>query len=79
MWGSTICEEGRRLLLIGRSIPSHFLMGPRSTGTVVVEERWRVQPELAGFGPELIAAVAVCSEDFCFVLHVFLVGVLHVA
>ena len=78
MWGSMICEEGRHLLLIEQSIPSHFLMGPRSTGTVVVVEQSRGQLELAGLGLELIAAVAARSEDFCFVLRVFLVVVLHV-
>ena len=47
-------------------------MGLRSTGTVVVEERLRVQPELAGLGLELFAAVAARFEDFCFVLREFL-------
>ena len=52
-------------------------MGPRSIGTVLVEERLRVQPVLAGLGPEPIAAAAARSEGFCFALRVFLIGVLH--
>ena len=44
-----------------------------------VEERSRVQLELAGLGPEPIAAVAACSEGSCFALHGFLVSAfLHV-
>ena len=73
-----IYEGERRLLLIEQSIPSRYLMGPRSTGTEEAEERLRVQLGLAGLGPELIAAFAVRSEGFCFALHIFLVGVLHV-
>ena len=62
-------EEEVQIPLWWQNIPLHCWMGPRSTGTAVVEERLRGQLGLAGLGPEPIAAVAAHSEDFCFVLH----------